>query len=94
MEVKDHLPLVELERIERVEKDAHRVTRLGIILLGNEGWTAPRWPWQSVFRSELRLPLSCGLRTSRARCLEKSSLHTAWTLGCADQLESAAPGCN
>jgi hypothetical protein len=40
MKVKDHLPLAELERLERVEKDAHRAKRLRIILLGIEGWTA------------------------------------------------------
>ena len=41
MKVKDHLPLAELERLERVEKDAQRAKRLRIILLGIEGWTAP-----------------------------------------------------
>ena len=41
MEVKDHLPLSELQRLERVEKDADRAKRLRIIILGIEGWTAP-----------------------------------------------------
>ena len=41
MEVKDHLPLEELKRLERVEKDANRAKRLRILILGVEGWTAP-----------------------------------------------------
>jgi transposase len=41
MDVKDHLPLGELRRLERVEKDADRAKRLRIIILGMEGWTAP-----------------------------------------------------
>jgi len=41
MEVKDHLPLSELRRLERVEKDADRARRLRIVILGLEGWTAP-----------------------------------------------------
>jgi transposase len=41
MEVKDHLPLSELKRLERVEKDADRAKRLRIVILGIEGWTAP-----------------------------------------------------
>lgn len=41
MEVKDHLPLSELQRLERVEKDADRAKRLRIVILGIEGWTAP-----------------------------------------------------
>jgi transposase len=41
MEVKDHLPLGELKRLERVEKDADRARRMRIIILGVEGWTAP-----------------------------------------------------
>jgi transposase len=41
MEVKDHLPLAELQRLERAEKDANRAKRLRIIILGMKGWTAP-----------------------------------------------------
>jgi transposase len=41
MDVKDHLPLPELKRLERVEKDADRAKRLRIVILGQEGWTAP-----------------------------------------------------
>ena len=41
MDVKDHLPLAELKRLERVEKDADRAKRLRIVILGSEGWTAP-----------------------------------------------------
>jgi transposase len=41
MDVKDHLPLGELQRLERIEKDADRAKRLRIIILGMEGWTAP-----------------------------------------------------
>jgi len=41
MDVKDHLPLAELQRLERVEKNADRAKRLRIIILGIEGWTAP-----------------------------------------------------
>ena len=41
MEVKDHLPLSELRRLERAEKDADRARRLRIVILGLEGWTAP-----------------------------------------------------
>lgn len=41
MEVADHLPVGELKRLERVEKDADRARRLRIVILGAEGWTAP-----------------------------------------------------
>jgi transposase len=41
MDVRDHLPLTELKRLERVEKDADRAKRLRIVILGIEGWTAP-----------------------------------------------------
>jgi transposase len=41
MDVKSHLPLEELKRLERVEKDANRARRLRIVILGLEGWTAP-----------------------------------------------------
>jgi transposase len=41
MHVKDHLPLAELQRLERCEKDAPRAKRLRIVILGIEGWTAP-----------------------------------------------------
>ncbi|MBX3435424.1 MAG: helix-turn-helix domain-containing protein [Pirellulales bacterium] len=41
MEVKDHLPLEELKRLERIEKDADRARRLRILILAVEGWTAP-----------------------------------------------------
>ena len=35
------MPLSELRRLERVEKDADRAKRLRIVILGIEGWTAP-----------------------------------------------------
>ena len=41
MRVKPHLPLEELKRLERVEKDARRSRRLRIVILAAEGWTAP-----------------------------------------------------
>lgn len=41
MEVKPHLPLSELKRLERSEKNADRSRRLRIMILGTEGWTAP-----------------------------------------------------
>lgn len=41
MLVRFHLPLEELKRLERVEKDADRARRLRIIILGLEGWTSP-----------------------------------------------------
>lgn len=41
MEIEDHLPLAELKRLERIEKDADRARRLRIVILGIEGWTAP-----------------------------------------------------
>ena len=41
MDVKPHLPLSELKRLERGEKDADRSRRLRIVILGIEGWTAP-----------------------------------------------------
>ena len=41
MEVKDHLPLSELKRLEGAEKDASRARRLRMVILGIEGWTAP-----------------------------------------------------
>lgn len=41
MEVAGHLPLEELKRLERVEKNADRARRLRIVVLAAEGWTAP-----------------------------------------------------
>ncbi len=41
MHVEPHLPLEELKRLERVEKDADRSKRLRVVILGAEGWTAP-----------------------------------------------------
>ena len=41
MHVESHLPLEELRRLERVEKDANRTRRMRIIILAAEGWTAP-----------------------------------------------------
>jgi transposase len=41
MEVVGHLPVEELKRLERAEKDAGRSRRLRIVILGLEGWTAP-----------------------------------------------------
>jgi transposase len=41
MELKEHLPLAELKRLEHGEKNADRARRLRIIILGKEGWTAP-----------------------------------------------------
>jgi transposase len=41
MHVESHLPLEELKRLERIEKDADRSRRLRIVILGTEGWTAP-----------------------------------------------------
>jgi transposase len=41
MEVAGHLPLEELKRLERVEKNADRARRLRIVILAAEGWTAP-----------------------------------------------------
>jgi transposase len=41
MQIESHLPLEELKRLERVEKDADRARRLRIVILGIEGWTAP-----------------------------------------------------
>ena len=41
MEVKRYLPLEELKRLERVEKDADRARRLRIVILACEGWTGP-----------------------------------------------------
>jgi len=41
MEVKPYLPLEELKRLERVEKDVDRARRLRVVILACEGWTAP-----------------------------------------------------
>jgi hypothetical protein len=41
MHVMPHLPLEELKRLERAEKDADRSKRMRIVILGREGWTAP-----------------------------------------------------
>ena len=41
MHVESHLPLEELKRLERAEKNADRARRLRIVILGLEGWTAP-----------------------------------------------------
>lgn len=39
--MKDHLPLAELKRLVRAEKNANWAKRLRIVILGVEGWTAP-----------------------------------------------------
>ena len=41
MEVKPRLTLEELNRRERIEKDAGRSKRLRVVILAMEGWTAP-----------------------------------------------------
>ncbi len=41
MPVEPHLPLEELKRLERAEKNADRARRLRIVILGWEGWAAP-----------------------------------------------------
>ena len=41
MHVEAHLPLEELKRLEREEKDADRARRMRIVILAVEGWTAP-----------------------------------------------------
>ena len=41
MDVRCHVPLAELERLERIEKDAGRAKRLRIIILAMIGYTAP-----------------------------------------------------
>ena len=41
MDVRSHLPLEELVRLERVEKDAARSKRLRIVILAIGGYTAP-----------------------------------------------------
>lgn len=41
MHVDGHLPLAELKRLERSERDANRARRMRIIILATEGWTAP-----------------------------------------------------
>jgi transposase len=41
MDVRFHLPLAELVRLERVEKDAAQSKRLRIVILAIGGWTAP-----------------------------------------------------
>lgn len=48
MEVKDYLPLSELRRLERVEKDADRAKRLRSSSLASKGGRLRRWRWQSV----------------------------------------------
>ena len=39
--MKDHLPLVELERLERGETSSRRAKRLRIVILALRGYTAP-----------------------------------------------------
>lgn len=41
MHVASHLPLEELKRLERQEREAARAKRLRIVILAVEGWTAP-----------------------------------------------------
>ncbi|MCO6047788.1 IS630 family transposase [Aeoliella sp. ICT_H6.2] len=41
MKVKGHLPLEELKRLERAERNADQARRLRIVILAIEGWTAP-----------------------------------------------------
>ena len=41
MDVKPRLPIEELKRLERNEKNADRARRLRIVILAIEGWTAP-----------------------------------------------------
>lgn len=41
MNVKPHLAIEELKRLERREKNAERARRMRVVILGMEGWTAP-----------------------------------------------------
>ncbi len=41
MQVAAHLPLSELQQLEREESDAGRSKRMRIVILALEGWTAP-----------------------------------------------------
>ena len=41
MDVRFHLPLAELVRLERIEKDAAQSKRLRMVILALGGWTAP-----------------------------------------------------
>ena len=41
MDVSSHLPLEELVRLERIEKDAARSKRLRLVILAISGYTAP-----------------------------------------------------
>ena len=41
MKVRSHLPLLELERLERAEQDAAKSRRLRIVILAINGCTAP-----------------------------------------------------
>jgi hypothetical protein len=41
MDLRFHLPLEELVRLERLEKDAAQSKRLRIVILAIGGWTAP-----------------------------------------------------
>jgi hypothetical protein len=43
MDVKDHLPLAELKRLERSERDADRAQRLRIISLESQAGRHRRW---------------------------------------------------
>ena len=41
MEVRDHMTLETLERLEKKEPDPHKAKRLRIVILAIQGWTAP-----------------------------------------------------
>jgi transposase len=66
MEVRQHLPLAELERLERKEPNARRAKRLRIVILAMRGYTAPA------------IAMSLGL--SRRACQDWVYRFNAWGL--------------
>jgi transposase len=77
MEVRSHLPLAELERLERAEKDAAQSKRLRIIILAIHGYTAPA------------VAMSVGL--SRRICQRWLARYNEFGLAGLDDRRGAAP---
>ena len=78
MHVEAHLPLEELKRLERVEKDADRTRRMRIIILAAEGWTVTGDACANTLRfpRDKKMPAVSARRSTSRRAIRLSA---AWS---------------
>ena len=66
MEVRQHLPLAELERLERKEPNARRAKRLRIVILAMRGYTAPAIAMSLGWRAQISASNGVFFSTSKS----------------------------